>query len=359
MRYIQILTVCVIALVATSCGKNKMMDSPTQPELAASSQGQAPAPKVSAAKPGAQNSAPPADAQVTIACEILSGPGHVEQAKALKDQLLKGTSMKDWYVSHEEQQSTIYYGYYHSLDDPRLKEDRAKVIALQDKIGNRPFRDAVPVSFNAPDPLAPPEYNLANAKGFWSLQIAAYQGPDRKAAAVDSVKRARASGVEAYYHHGADVSIVCIGAWPEDAIRKQELDGSEGVDIADQQRPILVLGPGAEISPEITEQYSKNLVDKRTGRQVQVIKQNIDVVDPTLLAAMRQYPTHSLNGYEDVEEQKDPNGRVVMVPKHSVLVQIPHEQSVLQSAPTYTQPSLLSPQQGLSPGAGQLKSLGQ
>src|SRR5262249_32607491 len=143
-------------------------------------------------------------------------------------------------------------------------------------------------------------------------------------------------------------------------IRRQELDGSEGVDVADQQRPLLVLGPGAEISPEITQQYAKNLVDKRTGRQVQVIKQNVDVADPTLLAAMQKYPTHSLNGYEDVEPHRDlKTGKTVMVPKPSVLVPIPHESSVLQGAPVNSQPNLLAPQQAPQTGAGQLKSVGQ
>ncbi|HEX3357464.1 MAG TPA: hypothetical protein VHS31_10875 [Tepidisphaeraceae bacterium] len=358
MRYIRIFGACLIALGAASCGENKTADSQTQPELAAPRQAQVAA--KSAPQSGVGQSAPPVDAQVTIACQILSGPGHVEQAKALKDQLIKGKKMKDWYVSHDDQQSTIYYGYYRSMDDPRLKQDRMKVMGLQDQVGNRPFRDAVPVSFNAPDPLAPPEFNLANAKGFWSLQIAAYQGAGRKEAAVEAVKAARAMGVEAYYHHGADVSIVCVGAWPEEAIKKQELDGSEGVDIADQQRPILVLGPGAEVSPEVTEQYSKNLVDKRTGRQVQVLKQSIEVVNPDMVATMRKYPTHSLNGYEDVETQKDPaTGKPVMVPKHSVLVQIPHEESVLQSGPSFSQPTLLAPQPAAQPGAGQLKTLGQ
>ena len=54
-------------------------------------------------------------------------------------------------------------------------------------------------------------------------------------------------GIEAYYHHGPNVSEVCVGTWPEEAIRKQESDGGDGIDATDQQRPLLFLGPGAEI----------------------------------------------------------------------------------------------------------------
>ena len=98
-------------------------------------------------------------------------------------------------------------------------------------------------------------------------------------------------GIEAYYHHGPNVSAVCIGAWPEEAIRKQESDGGEGMDAADQQRPLLLLGPGSDMIPAaVKEQYSKNLIDKETGRQVQVIEQKVEVVDPTLRAAMEKYP---------------------------------------------------------------------
>ena len=63
------------------------------------------------------------------------------------------------------------------------------------------------VPIDSPDPVAPPEWNLANAKGYWSLQIAAYKdSPKRKEAAVEAVREARKNGVEAYYYHGETTS---------------------------------------------------------------------------------------------------------------------------------------------------------
>jgi len=343
-----------MALVSASCGENKSADSREQAPIMATQQ---PVARSSAAPAEADNPAPPRDAQFTIVCKVIPGPGHVERAKQIKEELIKSTGMKIWYVSHDEQQSTLYYGYYRAVDDPKLRADRDRIAKLQDNLGTRPFADALPDSINAPDPTAPPEFNLANAKGFWSLQLAAYQGPGRKEAAIEAVKEARKMGVEAYYHHGPNVSEICIGAWPEEALRKQEFDGGDGVDRTDQQRPLLVLGPGAEVPQAVKEQYSKNLIDKETGRQVQVLEQKIEILDPTLRAMMEKYPTHVLNGDEEFTQVRDPSGKIVNVPKHSMIVPIPRTTSVLHSEPGYT-PGLIAPAQIPQRQGGQLRSVG-
>ena len=64
---------------------------------------------------------PPADAQWTLYCQAVAGPGHVEQANAAKEQLIALSKMKDWYIIHQEGESVIYYGFYKSIDE---KEDR-------------------------------------------------------------------------------------------------------------------------------------------------------------------------------------------------------------------------------------------
>ena len=304
MRFTTLLTACAIALLNWSCGAAKTADSQNQTSLAPQQQyvasaapalPAAPAPSHAAAKQiKSDNFAPPSDVQWTIIVKIIPGPGHVEKAKQLKDELAKASGMNKWYVTHEEEQSTLYYGYYRAFDesiDPaetaRLRDDRAKIAALADQVGNHPFKDAMPVLINSPDPTAPPEYNLVNAKGYWSLDIAAYQGPGRKEAAVAAVLAARKMGVEAYYHHGPNVSEVCVGAWPEEAVRKQELDGSSVVDPADRDRPILLLGPGTEVPEALKKQYENNLIDRKTGKQVEVVEQKVDPVDLTLARRWR------------------------------------------------------------------------
>jgi hypothetical protein len=315
----------------------------------------APAPQrmsaAAAPKPAdSDNPAPPRDAQWTILCAVINGPGHVERARLAKDDLVKSSPMKTWYVTHDDQQSTLYYGYYRSYNDAndaketaRIHADRDRIAKMQDQIGVRPFKDARPVPLAGPDPVAPAEYNLLNAQGAWSLQIAAYQGQGRKEAAVESVLKARKMGVEAYYHHGPSVSIVCIGHWPEEAIRKQEFDGGAGIDRGDRDRPLMVLGPGAEIPESMREQLKKSPIERETGKPIQVLEQRIEIVDPTMRATMEQYPKHSLNGMEEN--------------KPTAIVPIPRETSVLQADPNY-RPGLLTPQQ-VQPRGGQLRSIGQ
>lgn len=366
MRSIVVLGTCLMALLALSCGENKTADSREQTPLAAppqqTVQAQPAAQKQATAAPQAQAiddaPIPPKDAQITILCKIIPGPGHIQRAKQAKDDLITSTKLKGWYVSHEEQQSTLFYGYYRSLEDPKLKADRARIATMQDNVGNRPFADALPVAINSPDPTAPPEYDLANAKGYWSLLVGTYQGPQRKEYAVEAVREARKSGVEAYYHHGKAGSDVCVGSWPEEAIRKQEFDGGQGVDPMDRDRPILVLGSGAEIPPALKEQYAKQLVDKESGRHVQVLEQKVDILDPTMRAMMDKYPVYAVNGIDQYTPMRDPtSGKIVNIPTHTVPVPIPHNDSVLQNSEPA--PTLLAPSRMPQGGPGQLRSIGQ
>ena len=55
------------------------------------------------------DSALPKDAQWTLYCRVVPGPDHVTRANAYKEDLIHNTSMKDWYVIHEEDRSVLYY----------------------------------------------------------------------------------------------------------------------------------------------------------------------------------------------------------------------------------------------------------
>jgi hypothetical protein len=354
---------CIGLLFAAGCASSGATSAPTPVEQPMMARTQ-PQQQTAAAKPS--DVAPPKDAQWTLFCATIAGEDHVARATQLKNELVAATQLKSWHVVHEETQSTLYYGYYRSFKDPkdtretqRLQADQKAVQVMRDKLGNFPFRDAIPVPLAAPDPTAPPEWNLVNAKGYWSLQIAAYQGsPERKKAAVDAVRDARAQGVEAYYYHGPNISSVCVGAWPEEALRKQDWDGSsEKPHNIDPNQPIIVLGSGAE---KLASQ-AKTVNDPSTGRRMNatVVSQEVEVADPTLLAAMRQYPTHNVNGEEDAISITDPKtGKLIRQPKPSMIVPIPHaDVSYLRPAPV-AQPNLLDPGTSQS-GAGRLRSIGQ
>src|SRR5215210_6132679 len=68
------------------------------------------------ALPSAPAPSIPAGAEWTIYCTTVPGALHIQQATQLRDQLVKSTGMRDWYVVHNANDSTLYYGFYKSLD---------------------------------------------------------------------------------------------------------------------------------------------------------------------------------------------------------------------------------------------------
>jgi len=318
---------------------------------------QEPAPAPAKADPNAAP-IPPKDAQWTIYCQAIPGVTHVEQANAFKAELIKLTKMNDWYVIHSEDESTLYYGFYRSINDPkdkkeseRAQRDREKINALLDPQGNKIFQHSFFVEVTAPDPTAPPEWDLRNAPGYWSVEIGVYKdSPARKQAAVDAVREARKQGIEAYYYHGPTASSVCIGSWPREAVREQD----EQTAIAhDPTQDVLVL-------PTPIAGMNNVEIRNREGQRVRALAPRTEIVDPSLLATMQKYPTHALNGAEVVQKAKDPaSGEMKETKDPSLLVPIPHEGPSLlrQNAPP---PSLVGPATpSQPPGAGQLRSLGQ
>lgn len=350
--------------LACGCAANKPQ---AQSDAAAS-----PTPKISA-RSDSSMPAIPQGAAYTIYCQTISGPSHVLQSKQIKQNLIDNSGMKDWYVVHGEHESTLYYGFYRSADpaDPdgqRARQERARLDAITDASGTRPFRYSIVVPLNSPDPLAPPEWNLENAPAdkYWSLQIAAYKdSPQRKLMAVESVRDARAMGVEAYYYHGENVSSVCIGAWPRQAIREQESDEATG----DPSKPLMVLPPG------LPEDFASK-ISLPDQQQATRVMPKVEVVDPSLLATMKQYPNHAVNAELKMHKVRNAKtGAIEEVPEPSLIVAIPRRPpSILASdgeppagtslsapapAPEPAQtPEPVARPPAPAPGTGRLKSIG-
>lgn len=306
---------------------------------------------------------PPADAQWTLYCAALDGPGHVEQANNVKEQLIKLTStqgLKDWYVIHQDNESVLYYGFYRTIDDARhdkeaerAQGDRARIAALTDQTGNKLFRRVFFVPVNAPDPAAPPQWNLCNADGYWSLEIAAYKdSPKRKEAAVEAVREARAHGIQAYYYHGDSISSVCIGAWPKNAVQ----DGDDTVEAPASEQEIVVL---PQAIPGMDQMQFR---DRQTGQRIRTVAPEAKVVDPSLQAMMAKYPNHAVNGVVMANKVKDPvTGQYKTIEDPSFIVKIPHPAaSILAPSDQTPGPQLLDPTGGSEPtqGQGKLKSIG-
>jgi hypothetical protein len=274
-----------------------------------------------------EGDAPPVDAEFTLYCDVIRGPNHVLTATRLKEQLTGRDGLTAWHIIHAADQSMVFYGYYRTFDDKdhypaevaRAQGDLHRIEALKNAQGDRLFRSAMFLPINQPDPEAPPQWDLARtpATAYWSLAIAAYKGsPDRKKYAVDAVRGLRAAGVEAYYCHGETISDVCIGAWPRGAIKEQDMSDAK---TADQDSIPLVIGGGQQLPPNV----SPNITD-RQGNKLTIEAPKLEVLDPTLAQAIRDYPEHAVNG--EVFWQTARNGQ--KIPSQSFIVLVPHPDNV-------------------------------
>lgn len=294
---------------------------------------------------------PPKDARYTIWCTSIMTPDHVIRAKQLKETLAASTKMNDWYVIHGERDSTLYYGFYPDLTE-RAKSDREKIDAMRDTAGGRPFKHCMIVAVETPDPDAPPGWNLENANGYWSLQIAVFTDtPDRKQRAVEAVREARKQGIEAYYYHGPTSSSVCVGAWPQEAVKRQE---SSDARAPDPNKKLLVLP--TELSA---------FVD-RAPDDVQAVAPKFEPLDPAMIEAMQRFPNHAVNGYDTPHPVRDPKtGKITEIYDPSYIVLIPEKKpSMLDEPLPAPDPALEAvlreqAQDKPAPGTGRLKSIGQ
>jgi hypothetical protein len=220
--------------------------------------------------------------------------------------------------------------------------------SLKDTVGDQPFEGAMLLPLDAPDPTAPPAWNLLNAKGVWTLEIAVYKGLNRKQAAVDSVRAARAQGIEAYYYHGPSASSVCIGTWPQEAVT-QQMQGD--LQNPDPNGALMV------VQDPMAQQMPDTMTDP-DGVQTKVVHHGAQIADPTLAAMMAKYPTHSMNGFVDTMMV---NGKAQ--PRQSAVVAIPRADGSTADAPIPPQRPAVDLLGGGDAGsdssAGRLRSMGQ
>jgi hypothetical protein len=341
----------------TACGPDAPPGAPADPANAVNSNAQSTSAAPSASPAALAAVIPPKDARFTIFCLSINGPNHTERATQAKLLWQQATGRRDWYVIHQDDQSSLYFGYYsyvsdsqHAKESARAVSDRQMIQNLKDSVGDYPFAHAILMPLSAPDPTAPPEWNLVNSKGYWSVEIASFRGtplpgsPDRKTAAVETVRDMRAHGIEAYYYQGEAVSSVCIGAWPKEAIQQPE----ENFHNNDPEKSLMI----------VPEQLAHVLPDSATdkaGNETQIVHDEAKIVDPTMLDVLRKYPVHSLNGNEDIVVTSGQSRE-----RPSFPVEIPHTTAAAgESAPAGPRIDLLGGDNSPPDSSTKLRSVGQ
>lgn len=317
------------------------------------------------------------DARFTISLITFEGPGHVKRSKEARDFIKKNvTNLKqDFYLIHEEDRSVIYYGAYKAVDAvenadeaKRAKEDLRMLIGL--RVGDqKPFQDAVFAVAPTPDPAAPAEWDIRNAKGVWSLEIASYKTypAEQKLAAVEAVREARKMGIEAYFYHGPTTSSVLLGVFPLEAVEISQIDEQAARAAAPPDRELLVMPfmpkniPGTQLEDGSFE------VVQSDGSITRIVAPKTVIRDPILAKLMQQYPEHHFNGSPRPKRYKDPvTGKEVVIYAESFLIdlrKIKNDSLLAGGRPaprgsdsTAADPGTLAPKP-TTPGSGKLKQI--
>lgn len=240
-----------------------------------------------------------------IRCITLNGPERFRYAKRYEELLkqVKELDPKLVQVFHDESSSTVYYGRYRRIWDPATGKATYEPDHQRDLqfIQTLAFSDSSVWPFKLASMSAlpvggaeRPEWELRNAKGVWSLQVAVFYNSEqmnsRKQAALEYCKILRDEGYEAYYHHGTANSSVTIGAFPREAIQTIQKDVG---------------------------------VDPATGESVLSVQSKI--VDKRMLDLQRKFPNNTENGHTFYEIIRDPQtGEVKQrIPRTSFPVEIP------------------------------------
>ena len=301
----------------------------------------------------------PSGSQYTIHCAVFRGPDHVRQAKDFKARLegmAQFRQMRDWWILHGEGQSTLNYGFYGDVSgtdlNPRNQKelDRARAekhvidSSVDSASGERIFPYTPITRLDLDRTSGPPEWDLRSAKGAYSLEVAAYMSGNRREAAVETCRRARDMKYEAYYHHGDSISSVCIGAFPENALRISD-PKAEG---DDRMSPFLVIGPGIGPLPDVP-------VVGPDGQRLKVVQRKVEIVDLRLRSLMGELKYHAIDDVIHTRRRVTSDGRTWQQADSSFVVRIPRAEDG-PSSPVDPRliPDLYRP---ATPGGGRLRSI--
>ena len=151
-----------------------------------------------------------------ILARIYSPEYHVEWAEQLHEMTAEDTDWPDLRIVHNSGMSEILCGHYVTLAQAERQLARARRYKLPNGslVYDRPEIRPLP-----PHKVGPPEYDLENVEGHWTLVIAEFNdrvnAPGHEEAAVATCLGLREQGHRAYYWNKPLKSYVTVGVFPE------------------------------------------------------------------------------------------------------------------------------------------------
>lgn len=172
----------------------------------------------------------------TIGLMGFFGQEHARQAEYYKEQTIRLAGWRDIFIVSGLGRSTLYRGRYKSRQQAEAELVRVK--AWRAPTGENLYKAAAVSELPDFQP-GPPEWNLANSNAAYSVLVSVFyeemegEVSDRKQEAVRFCKGFRDEGDEAYFLHGPSRSLVCIGAFPPQAVEYKLINGVETPDYKD------------------------------------------------------------------------------------------------------------------------------
>lgn len=167
----------------------------------------------------------------SIAMATLTMDDHASLAQQWAADFTAATGMSDVWIERTSKGSVVRYGSYPSFDSPAAQRDLGR-IKQTDVNGSTPFGrsylsqvtsesrmgDASPLHLSRAREYFPGEDSV------YSLQVAVYEPvaeitrEECRKLAEEAAQRLRAQGDLAFYYHGPNRSMVCVGVFGPDAV---------------------------------------------------------------------------------------------------------------------------------------------
>ena len=200
------------------------------------------------------------DANVTILLKPFMGVDHAEQAAKWHQDTLEYTKWKGLFITAEADRSLLCWGRYGSALDAKAQKNLRKAKKI--------YRAAMIFPLHGANP-GPPEWDLRNADGKHSIAVAVFRDNPghgyvgRKKFAVEYCRDLRKNDYEAYFYHGKQQSVVCIGAFPDSALLSVYENGEQKTKMLDPRmkqifkdfRQLAVDGQGRQIDGKDVRSY--------------------------------------------------------------------------------------------------------
>lgn len=184
----------------------------------------------------------PGDEGFTILLQTTRGPRHIQNATFVVDALEKD-GWDGVYAVIKDGRTELFWGKYRSVESAH--GDLLDAKKYRNVNGFTPFVGAL-IMPRPGKALGPPEWNLFNAKGEYTVLVATFFNVprkdffQRKQVVVDLCREYRKQGHEAYYYHGPTKSHVTVGAFPESAIRVTNTDRTVRVVFRDERIKTII-----------------------------------------------------------------------------------------------------------------------